>query len=56
MKFFLDMINDLFLIQNVNTPTRGDKILDLVLSSEKALVNDMEISCPIANSDHNIIT
>ena len=33
-KRFLDTINDNFLIQNVNIPTRGDNILDLILTCD----------------------
>jgi len=52
---FLVLILDSFLLQNVTKPTRGKNILDLVLSSDKEMVNDLEIQCPVANSDHNVI-
>ena len=52
---FLELIMDSFLYQNVNRPTRGDNILDLVLSCDKDMVNDLQMQCPIANSDHNVI-
>src|SRR3989442_5763260 len=53
---FLDRIQDSFLIQNVSKPTRGENILDLVFSSEENMVSEMEIRCPVANSDHNVLT
>ena len=53
---FIELIDDLFLTQNVKNPTRGENILDLVLSSEPGLVDDLKIICPVANSDHNVIT
>src|SRR2546425_1757221 len=34
--------------------TRGN-ILDLVLSSDLNMVNDLEVQCPIANSDHHVL-
>jgi len=52
---FLTFINDLFITQHVQSATRGKNILDLVLSTEPDMVEDLEIHCPIANSDHNII-
>jgi ribonucleases P/MRP protein subunit RPP40 len=52
---FLNTINDSFLTQHIKFPTRGDNILDLVISSDKNLVDDIENACPIANSDHNVI-
>ena len=53
---FIDLINDLFLTQFVRQPTRDKNILDLVFSSDKAMVNDLVVSDPVANSDHNVIT
>ena len=54
-KDFLEQIQDSFLIQKVSSPTRGAAILDLVLTTEVNLVSDMEIICPIANCDHNVL-
>ena len=36
-------------------PTRGDNVLDIVLSSQKELVNTVKIHEPLGNSDHNQI-
>lgn len=53
---FIEMINDCFLTQHVLEPTRGDSILDLVLSTESGLVEEIKIECPVSNSDHNVVT
>ena len=52
---FMNLINDSFLFQNVKNATRGNNILDLVLSSELDMVENLEVGCPIANSDHNTL-
>ena len=36
-------------------PTRGENVLDIVLSSQKELVNNVKILEPLGNSDHNQI-
>ena len=36
-------------------PTKGDKVLDIVLSSQKELVDNVKIFEPLGNSDHNQI-
>ena len=36
-------------------PTRGDNVLDIVLSLQKELVNNVKIHDPLDNSDHNQI-
>ena len=46
---FIDLIQDSFLFQHVNVPTRSDSILDLVFSSELDMVKDLNVQCPIAN-------
>ena len=53
---FSDMINDSFLVQHVDKPTRDDNILDLEFSLELGMVEDVMVSCPVSNSDHNLIT
>lgn len=52
---FLDTVGDCFLTQKVLTPTRGGRILDLVLCSEPDLVENLEVGCPVANSDHKVL-
>ena len=36
-------------------PTRGENVLDIVLSSQKELVDNIKIPEPLGNSDHNQI-
>ena len=36
-------------------PTRGENVLDIVLSSQKELVDNVKIFEPLGNSDHNQI-
>ena len=52
---FLFLIQDSFLTQHVLEPTRGDNVLDIVLSSQKELVDNVKIHEPLGNSDHNQI-
>ena len=49
---FLDMVLNNYLVQNVHAPTRGSNILDLVLTSEVGLVNNVHIGAPVGSSDH----
>ena len=51
---FLFFIQDSFLTQHVLEPTRGDNVLDIVLSL-KELVDNVKIHEPLGNSDHNQI-
>jgi ribonucleases P/MRP protein subunit RPP40 len=54
---FIDFVQDCFLTQHVNCTTRGsNRILDLVLSTEPGMVEDIEVGCPVANSDHCLIS
>jgi hypothetical protein len=48
----LDFVNANFLTQLINTPTRNDNILDLVLSTNPDIIYDLEIHPGM--SDHNI--
>ena len=51
----LDLISSNGLVQHVKEPTRGNNILDLVITSEDQLVNEVEISDKIRNGDHNML-
>ena len=42
-----------FLTQHVLESTRATRILDIVLSSQKELVDNVEIKEPLGSSDHN---
>ena len=49
----LCLVQDNFLTQHVLEPTRVTRILDIVLSSQKELVDNVEIKEPLGSSDHN---
>ena len=52
---FLFLIQDSFLTQQVLEQTRGENVLNIVLSSQKELVDNVKIHEPLGNSDHNKI-
>ena len=52
---FKFLIRESFLTQNVLEPTSGENVLDVVLSSQKELVDNVKIHEPLGNSDHNQI-
>ena len=52
---FLFLIQDSCLTQHVLEPTRRENVLDIVLSSQKELVDNVKIHEPFGNSDHNQI-
>ena len=52
---FLFLIQESFLTQHVLEPTKGENVLDIVLSSQKELVDNVKIHEPLGNSDHNQI-
>ena len=49
----LCLVQDNFLTQHVLEPTRATRILDIVLSSQKELADNVEIKEPLGSSDHN---
>ena len=53
----VETINDLFLEQLVNTPTReiSNNILDLILTNSPEIVQNINVLESLGNSDHNII-
>lgn len=50
-----EFIKDNFLYQLVQKPTRGDNILDLVITTHENLISDLEVGELISNCDHNIV-
>ena len=52
---FLSLIQESFLTQHVLEPTRGENVLDLVLSSQNELVDNIKIHEPLGSSDNNQI-
>ena len=49
----LCMVHDNFLTQHVLEPTRAERVLDIVLSSQKDFVDNVVIQEPLGSSDHN---
>ena len=52
---FLFLTQESFLTQHVLEPTRGENVLDIVLSSQQELVDNVKIHEPLGTSDHNQI-
>jgi ribonuclease P/MRP protein subunit RPP40 len=53
---FLELVQDCFLFQHVDRATRGANTLDLVLTSEETMIENLEIKEHLGTSDHNIVT
>ena len=53
---FLNMINERSISQVISEPTRGSKILDLVLCSHEHLVSCVNVCENFSTSDHSYIT
>ena len=49
----LCLVQDNFLTQHALEPTRAARVLDIVLSSQKEFVDNVEIQEPLGSSDHN---
>ena len=54
-QLFLDTVLDCYLVQVVDKPTRGENILDLILTSNEALVGNVNIEEPFVSSDHCVV-
>ena len=52
---FFNLVQDSFLSQHVLEATRGENVLDTVLSSQKEFVDNVKICEPLGCSDHNQI-
>ncbi|XP_072169983.1 mycocerosic acid synthase-like polyketide synthase [Diadema setosum] len=52
---FLEIVQENLWTQHVMTPTRGDSILDLVLTSEPSMIEDLQVVDKLGSSDHRII-
>ena len=51
----INFVNDGFLTQWVREPTRGENILDLVLTSEDDIISSVEVGEELGGSDHRLI-
>ena len=58
-KKFLECIQDSFFTQHILLPTRGDNIMDLVMSNEEGLVENLTVGTStfgtFGTSDHCVI-
>ena len=54
-KAFFMLVQDCFLTQHVSEPTRGDNILDLILSTQKEMIDNVRVIEPLGKSDHSQI-
>ena len=52
---FLVLVQDCFLTQFVDKPTRGSAVLDLLLSNDPNMVEEVESGEHFGASDHNIV-
>ena len=53
---FLKLTQDLCLTQHVHVETRGENILDLILSIEPNMIDAIRVKEPFSVCDHNIVT
>uniref|UniRef100_A0A8C5PPB0 Reverse transcriptase domain-containing protein n=1 Tax=Leptobrachium leishanense TaxID=445787 RepID=A0A8C5PPB0_9ANUR len=53
---FLNILNDTFMSQLVETPTREDNCLDLVITNNVDLFSNINVKEQLGNSDHNMVT
>ena len=51
--YFVCLVQENFLTQHVLEPTSAIRALDIVLSSQKELVDNVEIREPLGSSDQN---
>ncbi|ESN91348.1 hypothetical protein HELRODRAFT_165371 [Helobdella robusta] len=54
-ELFLDCIDENFLTQHVMEPTRGENILDLIISAEENLIEEVRVGEEFGTSDHRIL-
>ena len=53
--YFVELVLDNFLIQHVDEPTRDKNVLDLVFTSEEAMIENLEVKGHFSTSDYNIV-
>ena len=54
-KRFLESVEDNFLVQVIDGPTRGEALLDLVLTNEEKSIRDVKIGGSLGCSDHALV-
>ncbi|GAB0185820.1 hypothetical protein GRJ2_001047300 [Grus japonensis] len=52
---FLECVNDNFLLQVIEEPTRRGAMLDLILTNKEGLVGDVKLKGSLGCSDHEIV-
>jgi len=52
---FLEIVKDNFLTQHIMSPTRGTNILDLVITSDSNMIENLTLCEPLVNSDHVVL-
>ena len=52
---FIFLMQDSFFTQHLLEPTRGEDVLDMVLSSQNELMDNVKVHEPLGNSDHSQI-
>ena len=52
---FINFVNNVGLQQCVNTPTHENNVLDIILTDNAYLISDVNVECPIGNSDHHTV-
>ena len=52
---FIACIEDNFLSQVIDTPTRGDVILDLMVTNASELIGDIKTGGSLGCSDHSLV-
>ena len=52
---FISLVNENFLKQLVNVPTRENSVLDLILTNRDDLVNNLDVGGKLGNRDHEEI-
>ncbi|MCQ4021281.1 hypothetical protein FK520_27165, partial [Klebsiella pneumoniae] len=52
---FLECVDDNFLLQAIEEPTRRGAMLDLVLTNREGLVGDMKLKDSLGCSDHDTV-
>ena len=54
-RIFLDYIEASFMQQHVMEPTRGDKILGLVITSDENMIENVNVGKHFYTSDHQLV-
>lgn len=51
----LDSIEDKFLVQVIDSPTRGEMLVDVLLTNADKLIKEVKIGDTLAFSDHTLV-